>query len=195
MSSLWAQPGSHLSLYLQSLYTQQATTEHLGTGLAVSPGRLKQVALLSKARSAPESQGRGTLLSICPSGLRGPRHTPPRSILGVPEEGQTGRAGLSSAQGQTGTPSDTDSELRSGPCSASRCWALGTDSGSVAAGWALAGSSFNPFGPRAPHLYDGATWEAMRRCGDERSAGRGLCPLFGDIITVWRLLRSAGTDA
>lgn len=135
---------------------------------------------------------------FCPSVLlssEGPDTPHHSSILGVPEEGQTGRAGLSSAQGQTGIPSDTDTELRSGPCSASRCWVLGTDSGSVAAGWAPAGSSFNPLGPRAPHLYDGATWEAMRRCRDERSAGRGLCPLFGDINTVWRLLRSAGTDA
>lgn len=79
VSSLWAQPASHLSLYLQSPYTQQVTTEHLGTGLAVSPGRL-----LSRATSAPESQGRGALLSICPSGLRGPRHTPPHPYPGHP---------------------------------------------------------------------------------------------------------------
>lgn len=88
VSSLWAQPGSHLSLYLQSLYTQQVTMEHLGTGLAVSPGRLRHVALLCRARSAPESElwGCSVHLSFWPQ--RAQTHPP---ILGIPEEGQTGR--------------------------------------------------------------------------------------------------------
>lgn len=134
----------------------------------------------------------GALLSTWPSGLRGPRHTPPKPYSGRPQ----GRADRKSEvcphpSARAELPVTPIRGCGQGPAlhrgAGYRFWLRRCRPGP-------AGSPFNPSGPRAPHLYDGAAWEATRSCGDERSAGPGLCRWFGDIITVWRLLRSLGTD-